>query len=689
MNIFGGIMKQEFFQAIVDGDSEAIMRLLNDDPELINAVDEDGNNALMIAIKSRSANSAKIIIGTAQEKDKNNQDKKGTALKEIMQFPNNQGKTALGLLCIHQLVELPEVLEDIISEEDKKNRNLVKNLFGKWREKRADDVIQMLESDPWLIYITNNRQQNILLAAATLGRVDIVDRILDYLRANPEQIDILTMVDAEGKNVLMKAIQSDKAGKLIDILMGKTTEEQFISLLTSTDRNGNNALILACAHYNEDKEVIGKLHYFLKDKPILFEQVFYARNSSKEDALLTVIRTDKEDTLNFLLEEGIATDEMLTNRLNTEGKNAFSLAVTNGKKKVVSYLVRSDHISVENKVDMLKSALLNYYWADERVQEDIRVREILLETIAILLKNSEHYIETLKELALERPDIFNDEQLCKLVDEYVDVGAPFQWYVTEILLGAISNASEGERSSRIFIIRNNVLSNILYKQSEQVKSNEERTAYVERLKNIKERYPMVGEIGELIDSYIKTLSYSPEKLPVSFGEKTDVLKAALLCYAWGDSGKKEKLETTTIILDELAQSTQNAPYKERAAYVNYVKNLIEEYPYLAEGDAGALIDSNIKKVKNPPYVWALSSITIAGSACLAVEQLVGLETVVTGIAALNAGYLAATAIALVMAAVAIGYGISRAVDNQLVKSFHEEQKSKTEVEELSANEPQF
>jgi ankyrin repeat protein len=517
MNIFGGIMKQEFFQAIVDGDSKAVVNLLAETPELINAVDEDGNNALMIAIKSRSANSAKIIIGTAQEKDKNNQDKKGTALKEIMQFPNNQGKTALGLLCIHQLVELPKVLEDILSEEDKKNRNLVKNLFGKWREKRADDVIQMLENDPWLIYITNNRQQNILLAAATLGRVDIVDRILDYLRANPEQIDILTMVDAEGKNVLMKAIQSDKAGKLIDILMGKTTEEQFISLLTSTDRNGNNALILACAHYNEDKEVIGKLHYFLKDKPILFEQVFYARNSSKEDALLTVIRTGKKDTLNFLLEEGIATDEMLINRLNTEGKNAFSLAVTESKEDIILYFLKSPNINWTYKMEMLRTALSSHYWEE----------------------------------------------------------------------------NDYNKSKRLGIIRT--------------------------------------------------------------------------------------------ILDELAQSTQNAPYKERAAYVNYVKNLIQEYPYLAEGDAGALIDSNIKKVKNPPYVWALSSITIAGSACLAVEQLVGLETVVTGIAALNAGYLAATAIALVMA-VAIGYGISRAVDNQLVKSFHEEQKSKTEVEELSANE---
>jgi ankyrin repeat protein len=599
MNIFGGTMKQEFFQAIVDGDLEAVANLLAETPELINAVDEDGNNALMIAIKSRSADSAKMIIGTAQEKDKNNQDKKGTALKAIMQSPNGQGKTALGLLCIHQLVELPEVLEDIISEEDKKNRNLVKNLFGKWREKRADDVIQMLESDPWLIYSTNNRQQNILLAAATLGRVDIVDIILDYMRANPEQIDILTSVDAEGKNVLMKAIQSDKAGKLIDILMSNIAEEQFISLLTSTDSNGNNALILACARHKEDMEVIRKFYYFLKDKPRLFEQVFYARNSSREDALLTVIRTDKKDTLNFLLEEEIATDEMLTNRLNTEGKNAFSLAVTNGKQKVVSYLVRSEHISVENKVDMLKSALLNYYWTDARVPEDIRVRKILLETIAILLENPEHYIETLKELALERPDIFNDEQLCKLVDEYVDVGAPFQWYVTEILLGAINNASEDERSSRIFIVRNNVLSNILYKQSEQVKSNEERAAYVRHLQDLK-----------------------------------------------------------------------------------------DQYPYLAEGEVGALIDSNIKKVKNPPYVWALSSITIAGSACLAVEQLVGLETVVTGIAALNAGYLAATAIALVMA-VAIGYGISRAVDNQLVKSFHEEQKSKAEAEGASANEPQI
>ena len=199
--------------------------------EDINTTDEYGNNGLMRAIKYDNPD-RKNIIKHLFSLD-----------KSIVHHKNIFGDTAITLACEFADVETIKLLEDFgadLSQTDSNGRNalLCAAVGGK------KDVINYLHTQNNRLIDGKDGNDDTAITLACKNADFETVKLLDNLGANSNQTGM------DGRNALLCAASSGEK----DII--KYYHSKNDQLIHFTDRNGDNAFLLACKNHRNDIETV-------------------------------------------------------------------------------------------------------------------------------------------------------------------------------------------------------------------------------------------------------------------------------------------------------------------------------------------------------------------------------------------------------------------------------------------------
>ena len=302
------------------GMQSVVMRILEKNKDLLNAVNKDGRTPLIMALIGRN----EAIASTLLDK------------KADVSIQASSGLTALHVAC---LTGMPNIVTRILDQDkdqlnitDKENYTPLMRAFELGNPKKEAIALMLLERGADASIGTNILGQSPIHQACELGMETVVAKIIEQDR---EQLNVK---DKQNKPPLMYAIQS-KNKSLANMIMNLDLD------LKATDLEGKTVLSYACQEGMED--ILSRI---VKQDASLLEIKDYYGNTP----LQKVINNDKREKIALLLIE-------LGARLDTEnkdGKLAIHLACEKGMKSVVTHILQKDKELLESKDSSQRTPLI-------------------------------------------------------------------------------------------------------------------------------------------------------------------------------------------------------------------------------------------------------------------------------------------------------------------------------------------
>ena len=234
----------------------------------------------------------------------------GSLLNEVNEEGDNALMMAAGagqVDCVKYLTEHSES-GSLLTQVNRKGDNALMVAAGAGQVDCVKYLTEHSESGSLLTQV-NRKGDNALMVAAGAGQVDCVK----YLTEHSVLGSLLNEVNKEGDNALMVAA---RAGQ-VDCVKYLTEHSVLGSLLNEVNKEGDNALMVAaragqvdCVKYLTEHSVLGSL----------LNEV----NKEGDNALMVAARAGQVDCVKYLTEHSVS--GLLLNQVNKEGQTALIMA---------------------------------------------------------------------------------------------------------------------------------------------------------------------------------------------------------------------------------------------------------------------------------------------------------------------------------------------------------------------------